>query len=40
MDILVVRENTFETLKDQIGLIYREAARHGRLVYPSSVGAA
>src|SRR5436309_14799780 len=33
MDILVVRENTFETLKDQIGLIYREAARHGRLVY-------
>src|SRR5438876_9354390 len=33
MDILVVRENVFEALKDKIGLIYREVVRHGRLVY-------
>src|SRR2546426_6324334 len=28
MDIVVVRENVFEALKDKIGLIYREAAQH------------
>jgi predicted nucleotidyltransferase len=33
MDILVVRERDFHRLKDQIGLIYREALRHGRVVY-------
>lgn len=33
MDILVVRESVFETLKDKTGLIYREAVRRGRLVY-------
>ena len=33
MDILVVRESVFEALKDRIGLIYREAAHHGRLIY-------
>ena len=33
MDIVVVRESVFEALKDKIGLIYREALRHGRLVY-------
>jgi predicted nucleotidyltransferase len=33
MDILVVRESAFETLKDKVGLIYREAVRHGQLVY-------
>lgn len=33
VDILVVRETVFEALKDQIGLIYREAVLRGRLVY-------
>jgi predicted nucleotidyltransferase len=33
MDILVVREGVFNRLKDRIGLIYREALRHGRVVY-------
>jgi predicted nucleotidyltransferase len=33
MDILVVREGDFDRLKDQVGLIYREALRHGRVVY-------
>jgi len=33
MDILVVRESRFGELKDKVGLIYREAARTGRLVY-------
>lgn len=33
MDIIVVRESTFIQLRDRIGLIYREAIRHGRLVY-------
>lgn len=33
MDIVVVRETMFEALKDKIGLVYREAVHHGRLVY-------
>ncbi len=33
MDILVVREGVFDRLKDRIGLIYREALRHGKVVY-------
>ena len=33
LDVLVVRESDFNRLKDRIGLIYREAVRHGRLVY-------
>ena len=33
LDILVVREGDFNRLKDQIGLIYREALQHGRVVY-------
>ncbi|HXP60562.1 MAG TPA: nucleotidyltransferase domain-containing protein [Dongiaceae bacterium] len=33
MDILVVRESVFAALKERVGLIYREASRHGRLVY-------
>ena len=39
MDILVVRENVFEKLKDKVGLIYREAVRHGRLVYDARAAA-
>ena len=39
MDILVVRESVFEVLKDKIGLIYREAVRHGRLAYDASASA-
>ena len=39
LDILVVRESAFEALKDKIGLIYREAVRHGRLAYDASVPA-
>ena len=35
MDIVVVRESTFNQLRDRIGLIYREATRHGRVVYES-----
>ncbi len=35
VDIIVVRESTFNQLRDRIGLIYREAVRHGRLVYES-----
>jgi predicted nucleotidyltransferase len=35
MDIIVVRESTFNQLRDRIGLIYREVTRHGRLVYES-----
>jgi len=37
LDILVVRETAFERLKEKIGLVYREAARHGRLVYKKPV---
>ncbi len=33
MDILVVRNADFNRLKDKIGLIYREAARQGKVVY-------
>ena len=33
LDILVVREADFNRLKGQIGLIYREALQHGRVVY-------
>ncbi|HUT55286.1 MAG TPA: nucleotidyltransferase domain-containing protein [bacterium] len=36
MDILVVPRSQWEQLKDRPGLIYREAARAGRLVYESS----
>ncbi len=39
MDIVVVRESVFEALKDKIGLIYREAVRHGRLVYDAGAEA-
>ncbi|MBM3839901.1 MAG: nucleotidyltransferase domain-containing protein [Verrucomicrobia bacterium] len=39
MDIVVVRESMFEALKDKIGLIYREAVRHGRLVYDAAAAA-
>lgn len=38
LDILVVREGDFNRLKDRIGLIYREAARHGKLVYDARHG--
>ncbi len=33
LDVLVVREMDFNRLKDCVGLIYREAARHGQVVY-------
>ena len=33
LDIQVVREGDFNRLKDQTGLIYREALQHGRVVY-------
>ena len=33
VDLLVVREGDFNRLKDKIGLIYREAVRHGRVAY-------
>jgi predicted nucleotidyltransferase len=36
LDVLVVRERDFNRLKDRVGLIYREAARHGRVVYDAS----
>ena len=35
VDVLVVREGDFNRLKDQLGLIYREAFRHGKVVYES-----
>lgn len=35
MDILVVPYSRFEALRDKIGLIYREAHRHGKVVYES-----
>jgi predicted nucleotidyltransferase len=35
MDILVVPSSRFEMLREKIGLIYREADRHGRVVYES-----
>ncbi len=33
LDVVVVREGDFNRLKDRVGLIYREAARRGRVVY-------
>src|SRR5215468_6580266 len=33
MDILVVPHSRFEALRQKIGLIYREADRHGKIVY-------
>lgn len=35
MDILVVPYSRFEALRQKIGLIYREADRHGKVVYES-----
>ncbi|MCL5770285.1 MAG: hypothetical protein M1588_03090 [Planctomycetes bacterium] len=35
MDILVVPQSRWERLKDVPGLIYRETARQGRIVYES-----
>jgi predicted nucleotidyltransferase len=35
MDILVVPQSKWETLKDVPGLIYREASINGRIVYES-----
>ena len=35
MDILVVPQSMWEVLKEEPGLIYQEAARHGRIVYES-----
>jgi predicted nucleotidyltransferase len=36
MDILVVPESQLRELADQPGLIYREALRHGKVVYEAS----
>lgn len=33
IDILVVRENDYDALKDRPGLVYREIARTGKVVY-------
>jgi predicted nucleotidyltransferase len=33
MDILVVPESLLQELGDQPGLIYREALRHGKVIY-------
>jgi hypothetical protein len=33
MDILVVPESRFRALRDKVGLIYREAALRGKVVY-------
>jgi hypothetical protein len=33
IDILVVRENDYEALKDRPGLVYKEIARTGKVVY-------
>jgi uncharacterized protein len=35
MDILVVPESRFRALRDKVGLIYREAALRGKVVYES-----
>jgi uncharacterized protein len=35
MDIVVVRFSRFEALREKLGLIYREADRHGKVVYES-----
>ena len=33
IDIIVVNRTAFATLKNQVGMIYREADRHGQVVY-------
>jgi predicted nucleotidyltransferase len=35
MDIVVVPFSRFQTLRQKLGLIYREADRHGEVVYES-----
>ena len=35
MDIVVVPFSRFQTLRQKLGLIYREADRHGKVVYES-----
>jgi predicted nucleotidyltransferase len=35
MDIVVVPYSRFEALREKLGLIYREADRHGKVVYVS-----
>ena len=35
MDIVVVPFSRFEALREKLGLIYREADRHGKVVYES-----
>jgi predicted nucleotidyltransferase len=35
MDIVVVPFTRFQTLRQKLGLIYREADRHGKVVYES-----
>jgi predicted nucleotidyltransferase len=37
MDILVIPEKRLQELADQPGLVYREAVRHGRVVYAETV---
>lgn len=36
MDILVAEENQFEELANTPGLIYREALKHGKVVYEAT----
>ena len=36
MDILVISEKRLKELADQPGLIYREALRHGKVVYEAA----
>jgi predicted nucleotidyltransferase len=38
VDVLAVREGDFNRLKEKIGLIYREALRHGKVVYEAGQG--
>lgn len=38
VDVLAVREGDFNRLRDKIGLIYREALRHGTVVYEAGQG--
>ncbi len=33
MDILVISENRLQQVADQPGLVYREALRHGKILY-------
>ena len=35
MDIVVVSHSRFAALREKLGLIYREADRHGKVVYES-----